>query len=237
MKRLQISLGILILICFMMFCQIAALAIVTNNDLAAGSLPRLKTVYCYLTDGNDNYTTGGCASVLDGASIYESDEVTTTITTGITNPDTPRNLRYRLWDASSQGSGNLSATVAVTGINVYGLSYTETVEIDKTDQADGSTSFSLEGDCPFATITSISVIMANDAAGDKLFIGQGPKIGFPIRMGAEEDIFKVMFNNQDENIGTVDIEFSTYYPTGTVDGSDTVIIWIRSTDKGYNVNE
>jgi len=86
-----------------------------------------------------------------------------TISTGITNPKHPRNIRV-------VSTGTHGGTCSITGIDAKGSSLTEEITIVPGDAASGNQAFSI--------ISSFTVPAALDAT-DTISLGFGSKLGVP----------------------------------------------------------
>lgn len=95
------------------------------------------------------------------------------VTTGITNPDVPRNVT-----ATAGGTaGDIAAIqVVVTGTNMYGETISETLPAFTVDTAG-----SVTGDKAFATVTSVT-LPAHSGTGATTAIGVGAKLGLPVKL-------------------------------------------------------
>lgn len=95
------------------------------------------------------------------------------VTTGITNPDVPRNIT-----ATTAGTaGDIAAVqVTVTGTNAEGAVITEVLPVFTVDSAT-----TVVGSKAFATVTSYSV-PAMDGTGATVAIGTGAKVGLGDRL-------------------------------------------------------
>jgi hypothetical protein len=95
------------------------------------------------------------------------------VTTGITNPDVPRNIT-----ATSAGTaGDIKAVqVTVTGTDYEGNALTETLPVFTVDSAT-----TVVGSKAFRTVTSYSV-PAMDGTGATVAIGTGSKLGLPTKL-------------------------------------------------------
>lgn len=87
------------------------------------------------------------ATAVLNAGVISAGGVTTTISTGITNPDVPRALSITMGTAAGVGDG----TAIITGTNVEGATITETLDI-----VDGSTTV-VNGGKAFKTVTQVVV--------------------------------------------------------------------------------
>jgi len=98
------------------------------------------------------------------------------VTTGITNPDVPRNVT-----ATSGGTaGDIKAIqVIVAGTNAEGVAITETLPIFTVN-----TATTVVGSKAFATVTSIT-IPAHDGTGATTAVGLGAKVGLGDRLSVD----------------------------------------------------
>lgn len=112
---------------------------------------------------------------------------TTVVTTGITNPDFPRNITVVGNQATCAGN------LVVAGTNIREEAITETLAINGTTPVVGNKAFK--------TVTSIT-IPTRGAAGDQVSCGIGVKIGLDRMMAGNEVI-----------LATVDGVFETTRPT------------------------
>lgn len=103
---------------------------------------------------------------------------TQTITTGITNPDVPRNVTYK--GALSTSTGN----VTVTGTDFAGNPINETVSLSGTTVVAGSKAF--------AAITQIDLPVSS-GSGDTVSIGIGSKLGLPYTL--TKNTVRTAYNN------------------------------------------
>ena len=123
----------------------------------------------------------GAASV--HAAITGGASAVTAVTTGITQPDVPRNLYITPGGTTTDVKG---MDITVTGTNVEGKTITETFTFSANATA------ATVGAKAFKTVTSIS-IPAQDGAGATFAIGRGAKIGIGMRNIASMPI-EVMTN-------------------------------------------
>ncbi len=103
---------------------------------------------------------------------------TQTITTGITNPDVPRNVV--VVGAIAASSGN----VTVTGTDFAGNTITETIALSGTTVVVGAKAF--------ATVTEID-LPVSAGSGDGVSVGVGSKLGLPFTL--EKNTLRMAFNN------------------------------------------
>lgn len=116
------------------------------------------------------------------------------ITTGITNPDVPRNVVAK--GALSTSTGN----VVITGTDVGGNSITETIALSGTTAVAGLKAF--------ATVTEVELPVTS-GTGDSVSVGFGAKLGLPYLLN--ENTVLLAFNNS---------VAETTAPTVTVDNTN-----------------
>ena len=138
--------------------------IITGGNIIAGARQRVASKS--LGSPALGTTTAVHAAVTDNGSPQ-------TITTGITNPPTPRNVT-----ATAGGTaGDIKAIqVTVNGTNEEGVAISETLPAFTVDTAG-----TVVGSKAFATVTSI-VIPAHDGTGATTAIGLGSKLGIGERL-------------------------------------------------------
>lgn len=105
------------------------------------------------------------------AAAFATSTGATTVTTGLTNPDVPRNLVIKPGGTAADVA---SGTVTITGTNVEGKVIAE----EFTTVADTVTA--IVGNKAFKTVTS-AVVSAQDGAGATFSIGVGSKLGIGMR--------------------------------------------------------
>jgi len=101
-----------------------------------------------------------------------------TITTGITNPDVPRNTVAKGAIATSTG------TVTVTGTDFLGTVITETIALSGVNAVAGLKAF--------ATVTQITLPVSS-GTGDGVSIGLGSKLGLPYTL--TKNVVAKAYNN------------------------------------------
>lgn len=106
------------------------------------------------------------------------------VTTGITNPDVPRNLTAT---AGGTAADVKAIQVIVTGTDVSGAVITETLPAFTVN-----TTGSVTGSKAFKTVTSIT-IPAHDGTGATTSIGLGSKLGMPTTL-ARDTVLNVFLN-------------------------------------------
>lgn len=137
--------------------------------------------------------------------------VTKTVTTGITNPDFPRNLTVKGNDA------NVTGNVVINGTDILNAVLTETIAL--------SGASAVVGTKAFKTITSIVLPAYNTAGTENVSVGVGVKLGFPVRL---YNINQKIYSNFDAAIdaGTVTVgagvALSLYAVAGTMNGTKIV---------------
>ena len=137
--------------------------------------------------------------------------VTKTVTTGITNPDFPRNLVVKGNDA------NVTGNVVINGTDVLGAALTETIAL--------SGSSAVVGTKAFKTVTSIVLPPYAVAGTETVSVGVGVKLGLPVRI---YNINQKLYSNFDGSIdaGTqtvgAGVAFSLYAVAGTLNGTKIV---------------
>jgi hypothetical protein len=141
--------------------------------------------------------------------------VTKTVTTGITNPDVPRNLTIKGGDA------NVTGNVVINGTDVLGAVLTETIALSGTSAVVGTKAFK--------TVTSIVLPPYAAAGTETVSVGVGVKLGLPVRIYNINQKLYSNFNSAiDAGTQTVGagVAFSLYAVAGTMDGSKVVEIGI-----------
>jgi hypothetical protein len=134
--------------------------------------------------------------------------VTKTVTTGITNPDYPRNLTIKGND------GNVTGNVVINGTDILNAVISETIALNGASAVAGTKAFK--------TVTSIVLPPYAVAGTETVSVGVGVKIGFPVRL---YNINQKLFTNFDSAIdaGTVtvgtDVSTSLYAVAGTMNGT------------------
>jgi len=187
---------------------------------------RVEEIYVHLGDS-------GTTDPDDCVDAEEVSGAAVTCTIAL-QPDTARNLIYQIRDEDVGTTTALSAIFTVTGKDQFGDPATEvtTVSNDTPTTITYST-----GTQPFATITSVTAACtsyATTGTSDTLNLGFGSAIGVPIPLDSASDVVKATFNGVDETVGTVNVQYHTYNPTGTLDGTDTIRLWIHSLYRKLN---
>lgn len=145
------------------------------------------------------------------------------ITTGITQPDVPRNVT-----ATAGGtSGDVKAIqVIVAGTNAEGVAITETLPAFTVN-----TTGTVTGSKAFKTITSIT-IPAHDGTGATTAIGTGAKIGIGHRLSRNSVVNAYLNGAKEGTLPTVAvsasaIESNTVTLNSTLDGTAVVVDFVR----------
>lgn len=141
------------------------------------------------------------------------------ITTGITNPDVPRNVT-----ATAGGtSGDVKAVqVTVTGTNINDEVITETLPAFTVD-----TTGTVTGSKAFKTITSYSV-PAMDGTGATVAIGTGAKLGLPVKR-SRDTVLRATFNGVRESthptvvFDSDEVEKNMVTLSSSLDGSAVIV--------------
>lgn len=111
------------------------------------------------------------------------------ITTGITNPDVPRNITAT---AGGTAADIKAIQVIVNGTDASGASISETLPAFTVDTAGTVT-----GSKAFKTITSIT-IPAHDGTGATTAVGTGAKLGVPDRLPGRNNVLAAYLNGVKE---------------------------------------
>jgi hypothetical protein len=136
-----------------------------------------------------------------------------TITTGITNPDVPRNLTV----TPVGTAGNvLAVSVVVAGTDTNGNALTETMPAFTA----GATT-AKAGSKAFRTVTSITIPAAG--TGITVSVGTGTKLGLP-RQLARDSVLNVSINGVTETTRpTIDVANSTVTLNSALNGTPVVV--------------
>jgi hypothetical protein len=146
-----------------------------------------------------------------------------TISTGLSNPDVPRNLTITPTGTTTDVE---SCVITVTGTNIFGQTITE----DFTFAADASTAQT--GNKAFKTVTSVAFPASCESGGFAAtwIVGVGSKLGLKRCLANAGDMVFSIFNGAYEATrGTTAanataIESNTFIPNGTMDGAKDVIV-------------
>lgn len=137
------------------------------------------------------------------------------VTTGITNPDVPRNVTAT---AGGTAADVKAIQVIVAGTNYEGVAITETLPAFTVN-----TTGTVTGSKAFKTVTSIT-IPAHDGTGATTAVGTGAKLGLPERL-SRNSITAAYLNNVKEGtaptvaVSSTAIESNTATLNSTLDGT------------------
>lgn len=142
-----------------------------------------------------------------------------TITSGITNPPTPRNIT-----ATSGGTaGDIKAIqVVVNGTNADGKAISETLPVFTENSAT-----TVVGSKAFATVTSV-VIPAHDGTGATTAIGLGAKLGLGVCL-SRNTVVAAFLNGAKEGtaptvaVSSTAVESNTVQLNSALDGSAVIV--------------
>lgn len=143
-------------------------------------------------------------------------EAVQTITTGITNPDVPRNVTIKGNQAGVTGN------VVITGTNMADEVITETIAANAATEVVGSKAFK--------TVTSIQFpVLAR--AGDTISIGKGSKLGVPYKLFSASQIHHALFDNAAETlaasaVSSTAVESNTVTTTTALNGAKDLDLFI-----------
>ena len=143
-------------------------------------------------------------------------EAVQTVTTGITNPDVPRNVTVKGNQAGVTGD------VVITGTNMADEVITETIAANAATEVVGSKAFK--------TVTSIQFpVLAG--AGDTISIGKGSKLGVPYKLFSSSQIHHALFDNAAETlaasaVSSTVVESNTVTTTTALNGAKDLDLFI-----------
>lgn len=135
------------------------------------------------------------------AAITLADAATTTVTTAITNPATPRALRIK------GNAAGITGNVVITGTNYADEAITETIA--------ASGAGAVEGNKAFKTVTQI-VVPARTQAGDTISIGFNDKLGLPYKLAHNTVLAAYLDNAKEGTAPTVTVS-ATALESNTMD--------------------
>jgi hypothetical protein len=102
-----------------------------------------------------------------------------TITTGLTNPDVPRNATV-----TGNASG-IAGNAVVNGLNDEGVTISETIALNGTA--------TVAGNKAFASIISVQLPVQTHGSGDTVSVGFGTKLGIGVRLSRDSTV--AAYNN------------------------------------------
>jgi hypothetical protein len=143
---------------------------------------------------------------------------TTTVTTGITNPDVPRNVTI------TGNAVGITGNVVVTGTNKSGQTITETIAASGTA--------TVAGNKAFKTVTSVQLPTRN-AGGDTISIGTGTKLGLSRKLTENTVLFAFLNGVKEGTAPTVAVsgtalESNTVILNSTLNGTAVVVLYLTS---------
>lgn len=199
---------------------------------------RLKQILSHTagyTETRKKVSAPAAASVLAATNTVSAG---TTITTGITNPDVPRNLTI----TTGGTTANIAAgDVVITGTNVEGKVITESFTM--ADNLNGS----VTGNKAFKTVTSVA-FPAADGTAATISVGVGAKIGLNHRLVPNVSSVVVIADSDVDatkpvlqaapsatSIDAEQVELNTVTPATTPDGSTflTILYWYHKVTVDY----
>lgn len=124
------------------------------------------------------------------------------ITTNITSPGTPRNVRV------VGNVAGIAGNVTVKGTNYNGDSISEVIALNGTTVVEGSKAFK--------TITEIDLPIKTNATGDTVSVGYGEKLGIPYKL-PHNTIRDCYLNNVKESTSATVTTSATALESNTVD--------------------
>jgi len=156
-----------------------------------------------------NYTTAPAVGTATAthADIALAQTVTTDVTTEIANPDYPRILTIKGNAAAVTGN------VVITGTDFDGTVITDTIASSGTAEVLGVKAFK--------TVTNINVPPYAVANTERISIGRGNKIGFPIAIPNASVVIAKSFDGAADNTtvtASATLSLSLAAPTGTFNG-------------------
>lgn len=133
------------------------------------------------------------------------------VTTGITNPATPRNLTIK----GTKAGASLTGDVVITGTNILDEVIEETIAIATNDST-------VSGLYAFKTVTKIHV-PAKVTTDDIVVIGWGDKLGLPLYMTRNTLLAAYLNGARESNLPTLvmdadEIEKNTFILGSALDG-------------------
>lgn len=199
---------------------------------ATGTL-RFKNILQHVagyTETNKKVSAASAAAVLAATATAVTAQ---TITTGITNPDVPRNLTITTGGTTADIA---AGTVTITGTNVEGKTISEAFSMS--DNLNGS----VTGNIAFKTVTQIVFPIA-DGTGATISVGTGAKLGLNHRLQPNKSTVIVLQDTAiDGSIPTVQatptastthgdtVELNTVTPATTPNGTTflTILYWYHN---------
>lgn len=129
------------------------------------------------------------------------------VTSGITDPDVPRNLTI------TGNAGGIAGDVVITGTDYEGVTLTETIALSGTSTVVGSKAFK--------TVTSINFPAKTNGSGDTVAIGTGAKLGLSRRLSRNTVLAAYLNGTKEGTAPTVAVS-SSVIASNTVTLSSTL---------------
>lgn len=168
------------------------------NEMQYGNIPTIATGEVLPMAAIKYKTTPALASATAvHAAVLLVQTVTTTVTTGITNPDFPRILSVKGNDA------NVTGNVVITGTNFNNAVISDTIALSGASIVAGAKAFK--------TVTSIVLPPYAVAGTESVSIGTGAKLGFPIAIPNASTVIAKTFDGSADS--------TTVTAAATVEGS------------------
>lgn len=142
---------------------------------------------------------------------------TSSITTSITNPDYPRNVKVTYQTVTTATAGSFT----VTGVDARGEATTDVLAVGAI-----SGTQTLTGLVPWASVTSFTMPGSRTEAVT-LTVGLGEKFGLPLLPVVAGDVFMVTVGNVFTTAYTVNTTYGTVLPTADVAANDDFTIWVK----------
>lgn len=136
-----------------------------------------------------NAVAGSNTAILAATALTAATQV---ITTNITNPAVPRNIKV------AGNAAGIAGNVVIKGTNYAGDSINETIALN------GVTA--VEGNKAFKTITEIDLPVKTNASGDAVSIGFGEKLGLPYKLVRNTVLTAYLDNVKESTDPTVTID-------------------------------
>jgi len=148
------------------------------------------------------------------AAVTLAQAVTTTVSTGFTQPDFPRILSVKGSDT------NVTGNCVFTGTDINDAVITETIVVSSNTEDFGVKAFK--------TITSVVLPVYNTGASESISIGMGDSFGFPLAISNTALVLAADFDGSADG-GSVTVgataALSLYVMSGTLDGAKDVDLW------------
>lgn len=141
---------------------------------------------------------------------------TTTVTTGITNPDVSRNVTI------TGNAVGITGNVVVTGTNRLGVAITETIAASGTS--------TVAGNKAFKTVTSVQLPTRN-ASGDTISVGSGSKLGLARKLTENSVLVATLAGTRETTFPTIAtsssaVESNTATLNSSLNGGAVVVFYL-----------